>query len=82
MSGIEKALEGSTVTGIYCSSCDFLIEPHSGEVSNKDLFDAAGLHNAKFHGPDSKTPRTSYDIRATKGIVIAKPVTSIKLELK
>ena len=70
MTDVEQALEGSVVTGVHCSSCDFLVEAVFGKVTNSDILNATGLHHSKFHGPESGTTRPCYDIRATRRAVV------------
>jgi hypothetical protein len=79
---LREALKGSKVTGVYCSKCEFMIESAMPNWTNDDLFNAAGLHHAKFHLNESGDDRTSYDVRATRRIDVTKPIESIRLEIK
>jgi len=82
MHHILERLEGCEVHGIHCSQCDHLITVQGPEVVNEDFFMAAQMHDSRYHHDDPPELKTSYDIRATKRILVHKPVESINLTLK
>lgn len=81
LNNILEALEDCQVHGIHCSQCDFLITVQGEGVTNEDFFDAAQMHNSRYHHSDPPELKTSYDIRATKKVYIPRHVNSINLTL-
>jgi hypothetical protein len=75
MSVLEE-LEGTTVEGIYCSACDFLMTIY-GETSNREYLAMGRVHDRRYHSDNE----TSYDIRTAMKVNVFKPVTEIKLQI-
>lgn len=78
---VLKAVEGYTITGVYCSVCDYLITVW-GARGNEDFTAAANLHHRLYHIGKNYTTKPHYDVKAEKKVTIAQPVTEIKLQLK
>lgn len=74
---LVQALKGTTIEGIYCSSCDFLMTIH-GESSNREFIAMAKVHDRRYHSDNE----TSYDIRTSMKVDVHKPVTEIKLQIE
>jgi len=72
---ISHMLKDVTITGVHCSVCDFLITVY-GPHTNDDFRAATNAHTRLYH----QVGKTSYDIRATKKIMIEAPVTRITLK--
>jgi len=73
---VLKAVEGTTIEGIHCSACDFLMTIY-GETSNREFLAMAKVHDRRYHSNSD----TSYDIRASMKVNVYKPVTELKLKL-
>jgi hypothetical protein len=69
MSVLEE-LEGTTVEGIYCSACDFLMTIYGDLAMGR-------VHDRRYHSDNE----TSYDIRTAMKVNVFKPVTEIKLQI-
>jgi len=68
-------LKDVTITGVHCSVCDFLITVY-GPHTNDDFRAATNAHTRLYH----QGSQTSYNIQATKKVMIEAPIASIKLK--